>query len=214
MNHDTHDCPLCRAHCAFVARDSDRAYFHCQRCDMISVPKIWHLSIADERARYAHHHNTLECPSYVDMLERIIRRLRRHVAPPARVIDFGCGENQVLVTLLNRVGFCAEGCDPLYGFHADPGTKYDAIISTEAFEHLAAPREEIERLASMLAPRGWLIVTTLFHPGRAAFVNWWYGRDPTHVAFYSHATMRWIASELGLEIVEMDERNFFAARLL
>ena len=180
---------------------------------MISVPKLWHLPIAEERARYAHHNNTLECLSYVEMLERISERLRLHVAPPARVLDFGCGENQVLVTLLNKAGYRAEGCDPLYGFHAEPGTKYDAIISTETFEHLAAPREEIARLKSMLASRGWLVVTTLFHPGPSEFTSWWYGRDPTHVAFYSHATMRWIAKELGLEIVEMDERNYFAARL-
>ena len=33
----------------------------------------------------------------------------------------------------------------------------------------------------------------------ADFPSWYYHRDPTHVNFFSHATMRWIAALCGWE---------------
>ncbi len=33
------------------------------------------------------------------------------------------------------------------------------------------------------------------------FQNWWYRRDPTHIAFYSPITFEKIAEQLNLEIM-------------
>ena len=34
-----------------------------------------------------------------------------------------------------------------------------------------------------------------------SFEDWWYKWDDTHISFYSHKTMKWIAEEFGLDIL-------------
>jgi hypothetical protein len=52
----------------------------------------------------------------------------------------------------------------------------------------------------MLKRGGILGVMTRLVP--ESFESWWYHRDPTHVVFYSEATLCWIGSHFGFTILE------------
>lgn len=52
------------------------------------------------------------------------------------VLDFGCGKG-VLKEELSKLGFICGGYDPaIKEFSAFPSSNYDAVISTDVFEHL------------------------------------------------------------------------------
>lgn len=189
-------CPLCDGDASLAERDRSRTFFACPRCDLVFVPHREHLPPAQERARYERHQNAMENIGYVQMFTRKIRLMRRTWQGVRRVLDYGCGPGPVLVELLRRIGYDAYGYDPYFAPQMPPGP-FDAVVSTEAFEHFASPRRELDRIAALLRPGGYLNVMTRLRPAGQALRSWWYARDPTHVAFYSQATFRWIAKVWG-----------------
>ena len=72
---------------------------------------------------------------------------------------------------------------------------YDFVTCTEVAEHFHRPAAEFTQLLGLLHPGGWLAVMTAFQTDDAAFANWYYRRDPTHVVFYREATLRYLADE-------------------
>lgn len=205
-------CPLCGAAAEWTAIHRQRDFYHCTVCDLIFVPPDQHPDREAERARYATHNNTLDNAGYVAMFEGPIARLGEHCEGGCRILDYGCGPGPVLVELLRRAGYDAVGYDPLFAPGADLTRPFDAVISTETFEHFARPRTEITRILGLLRPGGLLAVMTLFHPGPDAVADWWYARDPTHVAFYSHVTFDWTCREFCLTTLYRDDRNFTILR--
>ncbi len=205
-------CPLCGAAATWAAIYQKRDYYHCSICDLIFVPPDQHLDPESERARYATHNNTMDNAGYVAMFEGPISLLGEHCGDGCHILDYGSGPGPVLVELLCRAGYDAVGYDPFFAPNVDLSCSFDAIISTETFEHFARPRAEITRILGLLRPGGLLAIMTLFHPGPAAVADWWYARDPTHVAFYSHATFDWICGEFGLTTLHRDGKNFTILR--
>jgi len=122
-------------------------------------------------------------------------------------LDFGCGPAPVLVDLLRNEGLHANGYDPLFAPAAIEGRAYDAVFCVETFEHFRNPAMDVARVVRAVRRGGLLVVMTLWHPGAANLVGWWYLRDPTHVAFYSPATMAWIAQRHGLRFIYRDSKN-------
>jgi hypothetical protein len=78
---------------------------------------------------------------------------------------------------------------------------WDFITATEVVEHLRQPGEELQRLAWLLRPGGWLGIMTKLVLDRERFATWHYIRDPTHIGFFSRATFIWWAEAEGLEPV-------------
>jgi hypothetical protein len=74
---------------------------------------------------------------------------------------------------------------------------YDFVVCTEAAEHFRRPREEFERLASLLKSGGVLGLMTEVLKDDEALERWWYLRDPTHVSFYRMQTLSWLAHRFG-----------------
>lgn len=147
------------------------------------------------------------------MLERPLHLLREHGDDVHRVLDYGCGPGPVLVKLLRRAGYESVGYDPNFAPDADLMTgSFDAVISTETFEHFAEPAKDVARIIDLLRPGGYLCVMTLFHPGAEKVKDWWYARDPTHVSFYTRKTMEWICSAFGLSLLSCDEKNLTLMR--
>lgn len=208
----TAGCPLCRARARRTGRNRQRDLYHCGICDLIFVPHDQHLSPDAERARYATHQNTPDNAGYVALFDRPLALLGKHCKDGCRVLDYGCGPGPVLVERLRRAGYDAVGYDPFFAPDTDLSTPFDAIISTETFEHFARPREQIARILGLLRPGGCLAVMTRFHPGPEAVADWWYARDPTHVAFYSHATFDWICKRFALTRLYRDETHLTLLR--
>lgn len=207
-------CPLCSNTVQEFARDTTREYHLCPRCRLISVPPSYYLSREAEAARYREHENHLGNTGYVTMFQEKIGLVRRHCPQVKHVLDFGCGYEPVLATLLQREGYEAQYYDSMF-FPGKPArTDFDLVISTETFEHLHHPAREIQNIRGLLQPRGYLAVMTRLYteagdePDGGAFLNWYYRRDPTHVCFYRLETFDWIARNFGFQRVYDNAKDF------
>ncbi|QPJ63958.1 MAG: class I SAM-dependent methyltransferase [Candidatus Nitrohelix vancouverensis] len=209
------NCPLClSSQTALFLEGDQREYQACSVCALIFVPSSHHLPLDEERARYLEHENSLDNPGYVNMFQKKIDLLQLHCPNITRILDYGCGYEPVLKALLKRAGFQAEGFDPYFFQEWDKNARYDLVISTETVEHFSQPGKELQTMLSALAPRGYLALMTRFYPSRDrehdrdAFSDWYYKRDPTHVAFYGPATFDWIADALALKIIHTNDFDF------
>lgn len=199
---DSLTCPLCAAaHCTHYHRDARRDYLLCPRCALIFVPPAFHLEPEEERAVYDQHQNSPEDAGYRRFLSRLFTPLVGELEPGARGLDFGSGPGPTLSVMFEEAGHPMAIYDPYYA----PDTavlrgQYDFITATEVVEHLAAPGRELARLVALLRPGGWLGLMTKRPTGHAAFGDWHYILDPTHIGFYSEATLSWFASAHGLAV--------------
>lgn len=190
-------CPLCaRPDSRNYYQDSRRTYLQCTRCALVFVPARYHLSPAQEKAEYDKHCNSVDDPGYRRFLNRLAQPLIDRLRPASRGLEFGCGPGPALADMLQRAGFDIHLYDPIY--HPDKAAlqqDYDFISATEVVEHLAHPARELELLWRILQPGGTLGLMTKLLIDRDRFADWHYIRDPTHIAFYSRETFRWLASE-------------------
>lgn len=198
-------CPLCAAPAAPPIHTAHGRRFHlCAACGLVFVDPADHVTPAQEAARYAHHHNDPDDPGYRAHLARLADPLcarvpaGTHGDAPLRALDYGSGPTPALAALLRARGYAVTAYDPLYA--PDPaalGATYDLVAGCEVAEHFRAPAADFARLARLLAPGGWLGLSTHLLDGPEALPGWWYARDPTHVAFYQPGTMAWIARRFG-----------------
>jgi SAM-dependent methyltransferase len=95
--------------------------------------------------------------------------LRSHLpAPPARVIDLGCGPYGGFVPRLRSAGYDARGVDPEApaddGYHRQefeqfaPPWPVDAIAASTSLHHTADLARALDQIASTLRPAGVLVV--------------------------------------------------------
>jgi SAM-dependent methyltransferase len=162
----------------------------------VFVPPENYVSRYDEKAEYELHENDIDDPRYRHFLSRLTVPLAAQLAPGASGMDFGCGPAPALAHMLRNAGFSVALYDSF--FVPDEtvfDVRYDFISATEVVEHLHHPGRELERLWSLLRPGGWLGVMTKLVKSPAAFANWHYKNDPTHVCFFSRETWCWWAQQ-------------------
>ncbi|WP_416139979.1 class I SAM-dependent methyltransferase [Halomonas sp. HK25] len=195
-------CPLCASDdTACYHRDARREYHQCHRCALVFVPPAFRLGPEEERAVYDQHENSPDDPGYRRFLSRLCDPLRERLAPGARGLDFGAGPGPTLSVMFEEAGHPMAIYDPFYALDAGVFEQtYDFITATEVVEHLFEPGRELSRLVGLLRPGGWLGLMTKRVTDRGAFAGWHYILDPTHVAFFSEATFRWLADELGMTV--------------
>lgn len=110
-------------------------------------------------------------------------------APPARVVEIGCGPLGGFVPELRSSGYEAVGVDPKAPEgeeyrrsefeHLDLPRGFDAVVASTSLHHVADPVEVIDRIASVLANEGTLVVVE------------WAWED------FDEPTARWCFSRLG-----------------
>lgn len=110
-------------------------------------------------------------------------------APPARVIEIGCGALGGFVPALQDSGYRALGVDPnapegdsylrLEVEHAQLPAQVDAVVACTSLHHVADPGEVLDKIAQVLAPGGVVIV-----------VEWDWGS-------FDQATAQWCFKRLG-----------------
>jgi SAM-dependent methyltransferase len=95
--------------------------------------------------------------------------VQRHLpAPPASVIDLGCGPHGGFVPMLRAARYEAVGIDPKApdGPHyqrveferADLAEPVDAVVASTSLHHLADPAEVIAQIVDVLRPDGIVVV--------------------------------------------------------
>lgn len=119
-------------------------------------------------------------------------------------LDFGSGPGPTLSLMFAEAGYKCANYDPYFA----PDDKllaqtYNFIVSSEVFEHLSQPALELDQLVSLLKPKGLLGIMTQRPTSQAAFQNWHYLADPTHITFYSTETFTWLAQQWRLEVIHV-----------
>jgi hypothetical protein len=178
------------------------------------VPSQFFISKKEEVNRYLEHDNNLQNEGYVEMFQKKINIIKE-VCPKVKIVlDYGCGYAPVLKTLLERQGYDASVYDLNFFPDKNPNKKYDLIISTETFEHIKKPGEELVHLIPKISNKGYLAVMTRFYPIKKnnlcleSFGKWYYKRDPTHIAFYSQKTFSWMADDLAMKVCHNNQFDF------
>ena len=207
-------CPLCANTAEFFTTGENREYQLCDLCGLIFVPPRFHVSIESERKRYQEHENSLENIGYVAMFMEKISLIKKYCPKINTALDFGCGYEPVLKILLEREGLKTEIYDSIFFPDYPKNKNFDLVISTETFEHLKNPFQDINWVTNYLAPSGFLAVMTRFYPlengkpSEEKFSEWYYKRDPTHIVFYSSKSFHWIAGKMGFQIILNNQFNF------
>jgi SAM-dependent methyltransferase len=144
----------------------------------------------------------------------IIDLARSCRAPPARLLDFGCGAGQVVRNAIDA-GYDAWGADTyqdVWTQYADPAAKalgdrlravspgaplpfadgeFDLVVSNQVFEHLTEPRQAAAEIARVMRPGGFLIAIfptreVLIEPHlRAPMVHWFPNGSARQLLFLS-----------------------------
>lgn len=195
-------CPLCGSTSThdFHARD-DRSFLRCAECQLVFVPRRFHLSREAERAVYDLHENRPDDPRYRAFLSRLFAPLRDRLRRGAVGLDFGCGPGPTLSAMFRESGFECADYDPFFrDDRALLTRRYDFVACSEVLEHVSDPAGVLEQLLTLLRPGGWLGVMTKRVTSQAAFAKWHYIRDPTHVAFFSDETFAWIGERYSLTV--------------
>ena len=206
MQPPNQQCPLCLSTKATLFHTSrqknlERDYLHCDTCDLVFVPAEFHLDADAARARYLTHDNDPDNADYRRFLSRLWDELRPRLPKGARGLDYGAGPGPALAAMIQEDGYSAALYDPI--FHPDDTVltqTYDFITCTETVEHFATPRADFLRLHKLLAPGAYLGIMTDILEDTKTFPDWYYHRDPTHVAFYTRQTLHWIAEWLDQEV--------------
>ena len=193
-------CPLCDSpETEAFHKDGVRKYIRCTRCELIFVPKEFHLAPDKERSRYDLHENSPDDPEYRAFLRRLIDPLLPRLEKGSNGLDFGSGPGPTLSLMMRQRGFEMEDYDPFYS-EGDSvlERRYDFIACTETVEHFCEPRKSWELMLGLVRPDGVIGVMTDMLEDGMDFSNWHYIRDDTHVAFYSRKTFEWIARRYDL----------------
>lgn len=197
--HNYLSCIVCRGPSSgFFIEVDGQDYYRCSDCRATFLDPAQRLPLESEHERYRQHRNHPDDPDYRAFLSRLALPLLTLLEKEQVGLDYGCGSGPALAAMLEEAGHLVKIYDPL--FYPDRQVleqSYDFITCTETAEHFHQPAAEFERFDRLLRPGGRLAVMTCFQTDDAAFSNWYYRRDPTHVVFYREETLRFIATRLG-----------------
>jgi 2-polyprenyl-3-methyl-5-hydroxy-6-metoxy-1,4-benzoquinol methylase len=240
------DCTFCGA------RQSDTLYAtrsifghpyaldRCRRCRAIFLtpfPTSAELAEAYDD-RYYGEQSTKFAPAIETLIDRFrksrARTVRRRVAPPARVLDIGCGNGRFLGHLialgyegygLELPGKAADRAAQVFGLHLKTGplskedyeeASFDVVCMWHVFEHLTAPAETLDIAAHILRPSGYLLVSlpnidslqSQFFRG-----NWFHLDPPRHLFYLGRRELSTALARRGLRLVRVKyfslEQNVF-----
>ena len=102
---------------------------------------------------------------WLDALSPLL--LERLPAPPASVVDLGCGPRGGFVPMLRAAGYEAVGIDPeapdeawyqRIEFERADLEPVDAVVASTSLHHVADPAQVIDHIAETLEPSGTVVV--------------------------------------------------------
>ena len=208
------NCALCGSiEVSPVATIKNRTLYRCSQCDLVFVPKAYHLSVAAERARYDLHDNTAENEGYVRFLSQVADITQEALASGGNVLDFGCGEHAVLATLLRSRGIPCSVFDPLYDYpQLPPAVHYDVVVLCEVIEHCRDLPSTIRQLDRLCSGGVTIVVRTQCRPPDGDLSRWWYAQDMTHINLFSRRALEEVARRLRRSLFTTEFPDIFLVR--
>ncbi len=203
-------CPLCSGTLTEAYHsDKNREYLLCTRCDLVFVPRLYHLTDEDSKREYDLHINDPADVGYRKFLSRLFTPIQKLLSAESNGLDFGSGPGPTLSVMFEECGHKVDLFDLFYAtdqtvFHK----KYDFITCSEVVEHLAEPGMELKRLWSCLKDDGYLGIMTKRVIDSESFTTWHYKNDKTHICFLSEQTVHWLCDFLNAELVYMEKDVF------
>lgn len=179
-------------------------YRKCSLCDFLFKTDEYILSSKSEFERYKLHNNNDQ--GYIDYQKNFYNDIKGFLY--GKVLDYGCGDNHVLASIISDSGFDSSFYD-LYFYHDEKvlNEKYDIIILEEVIEHLKDPLGEIKKLLEILNNSGKIIIRTQLLNYKVDLSKWWYLRDSTHISFFSFKTFKYICELFNLNIIYCNDKD-------
>ena len=197
----TPPCRLCFHQTRDLVTVDGRGYFACDHCGLRMMGAADLPDAVDEKNHYDQHENKLDDKGYQAFLGRLADPLKKRLLPASSLLDFGAGPGPALAAMMRDDGHDVAIYDPFYAPDASLlSAEYDAVMATEVVEHFHHPHEGFKTMLACVRPGGWLAIMTNLQDDDAAFAQWYYRRDPTHVAFYREETFQFIGRHFGLEL--------------
>lgn len=196
-------CTLCQTPSFYFCEDKKRQYFQCTECKLVFADPASYLLEDDEKAIYDFHQNDPKDARYRAFLSQLSEPLIKKLSTGMQGLDFGCGPGPVLSLMMEEQGIDMSLYDIYYAPHNELLTRqFDVVVCTEVVEHFYEPYKTWPQLIKLVKTGGWLgLMTSLFTRESPEFFKaWQYKNDPTHVSFYTPATLYWIAERFGLNI--------------
>lgn len=133
------------------------------------------------------------------------------VTSPARLLDFGCGDGG-FVAAASAAGWDASGVEmrpdharakglTVYERIEDAPGVFDVITLWHSLEHVATPRETVERLLKLLKPGGHILIAV---PNRESWQARLFGRSwfhidaPRHLFHFTPGALQGLLERQGL----------------
>jgi len=204
-------CLLCSSNLTEnLYKDSYRQYLKCRHCDFVFVPKIYHLTEEDERARYDSHNNDPGDERYRNFLFQLLNPLQERIPKNANGLDFGSGPGPTLSLMLEGRGYSVDLYDKFYARDETVfDRQYDFITASEVVEHLRQPLVELSRLMGLLKCDGILAIMTQILTPQIDFEQWYYKNDPSHIGFFSEKALNFLAKKWQVGLYVISERVIF-----
>lgn len=200
------NCTLCQT---LLKNKADDFYFICDTCGSYLKDQKFYLDNLQEIGIYEKHKNDVNDIRYQNFTSPITNSILSNFTSNHLGLDYGCGTAPVIAKLLKDKDYQVELYDPY--FHPNENYQnyqYDYIFSCEVFEHFYNPKEEVEKLLSILNPKGQLLIMTLIYDSQTDtdFKDWYYRKDPTHVFIYTKKTVQFIAQKYNLKFEIQNNR--------
>lgn len=180
-----------------------KSYVQCLVCELIYLKPQFHLLPELEKTRYKSHQNNIKDLAYQNFLNQLWKPFKKYITTLEQGLDFGSGPEKALSFTANKEGFCLSCYDPFFGPFKIESQFYDYITCTEVVEHFCNPFESWKKLKELLNKSGHLGIMTKFYDDKVDFKNWNYRKDETHVSFYTHRTVEWLAQEFNWKVLEL-----------
>jgi hypothetical protein len=179
-------------------------YEKCEHCGFLSKKDEFILSPKDEYNRYLLHDND-NSESYYNYQEKFYFEVKKFLEN--KVLDYGCGNNHMLVNVLEKHGIKSSYYD-LY-FYNDTNyekDRYKAIILEEVIEHFKDQIEVLKHLYDIMETGGNFIIRTRFVSDELN-PDWWYLRDTTHISFFNFETFKYLCKVFSLKIIYCNDKD-------
>jgi len=222
------DCPICsnRRELYFAGKilnKYDVDYFYCNNCGLLQVEEPYWLDEA---------YSDVIAKTDVGLVFRNIK-----ISDKLTSLLYNCFEDSenskyldlaggygLLTRLMRDNGFNFYWDDPYcenlfaQGFELqdNSNSEFDAITAFEVFEHITNPLKFLKNNFNKFNCKTIIFTTQLFQSPPPDLEDWWYYALETgqHVSFYQLKTLKYVASEFGLNLYSNDNFHCITDRKL